>query len=108
MTGCLIYFNNDRSDADSNKFVQSIFGQHADQESLLARLAEDYGVSLRSGEKYPPVRMTNPLYEHIRKHVPKTCKIMRLEKRKGHGHEHQHRHRQETLKRKHTHSRCHH
>ena len=86
---------------DENKFIQSIFGQHANEEPLIERLAGDYGVSLRSGEKHAPVHMTNPMHEHIRKHIPKTCKIfMKAKRGKGQAcgtlkKNHRHRHRQE-------------
>jgi len=64
----------------SDEFIQSVFGQHADQSSLMKRLEEDYGVSLRSGAKYPPVNITNPFSSRIDKNT--TCKKSSLSKRK--------------------------
>ena len=91
MPSYLIHIDEDKINPPiSNKFIQSIFGQHANEEPLIERLAEDYDVSLRSGDKHAPVHMSNPMHDHIRKHIPKTCKIFMNAKRgkamgKGHG-----------------------
>jgi hypothetical protein len=76
--------NDDYNDDYNKRFIQSIFGHHADPDSLMKRLEDDYGVSLHSGEKYPPVHMTNPFRKHI---LTKTCKIV-LPGKRGHGHGH--------------------
>ncbi len=107
----LIQVDEDKINAPiSNKFIQSIFGHHASEEPLLERLASDYGVSLRSREKHPPVYMENPMHDHIRKHIPKTCKVFLKNKGrgrgKGHDHGHDHGHGHCTLKKKHCHIKC--
>ena len=86
MPSYLIHINDEKiGEPIYNNFVQSIFGQHANEEPLIERLSQDYGVSLLSGDKHAPVHMSNPMHEHIHKHLPKTCKIF-MNRKRGKGH----------------------